>query len=181
MRKKLRKEIEFLKDDIKLLEKKLDKQSDANYELRKIADFLLEHDRSDVVIRNVGGLWANKVFEENDIEVSFLDHIHIRTVRIGLAFCNRAEVIKHEGDRIVIKAYNSENKDIFAYYRITKYNGEVVNVTEYYQKEEPTTAANPDTPTGTDFKYFTAEQVRMMSQEEVKANYSDVLKSMKKW
>lgn len=33
----------------------------------------------------------------------------------------------------------------------------------------------------TDFKYFTAEQVRNMSQEEVTENYSDIMKSMKKW
>lgn len=36
-------------------------------------------------------------------------------------------------------------------------------------------------PTETDFKYFTAEQVRNMSQKEVKENYSDIMKSMKKW
>lgn len=44
-----------------------------------------------------------------------------------------------------------------------------------------TTVANPDTPTETDFKYFTAEQVRNMSQKEVRENYSDIMKSMKKW
>ena len=51
-----------------------------------------------------------------------------------------------------------------------------------FEKEaEPTTVANPDTPTETDFKYFTAEQVRNMSQKEVKENYQDIMKSMKKW
>ena len=88
---------------------------------------------------------------------------------------------------------------------------------EKSKQEEPTTVANPDTPTTscencakksscklqnkvnfselipkmivcdeftpteTDFKYFTAEQVRNMSQKEVKENYSDIMKSMKKW
>lgn len=47
--------------------------------------------------------------------------------------------------------------------------------------KKATTVANPDTPTETDFKYFTAEQVRNMSQKEVKENYSDIMKSMKKW
>jgi hypothetical protein len=37
------------------------------------------------------------------------------------------------------------------------------------------------TPTETDFKYFTADQVRNMSGKEVKENYSDIMKSMKKW
>jgi hypothetical protein len=49
------------------------------------------------------------------------------------------------------------------------------------KKENTTTVANPDTPTETDFKYFTAEQVKNMSQKEVKENYSDIIKSMKKW
>lgn len=37
------------------------------------------------------------------------------------------------------------------------------------------------TPTKTKSKYFTAEQVRNMSQKEVKENYADIMKSMKKW
>lgn len=49
------------------------------------------------------------------------------------------------------------------------------------RKEQPPTVANPDTPTEPDFKYFTAEQVRNMSQKEVKENYQDIMKSMKKW
>ena len=52
---------------------------------------------------------------------------------------------------------------------------------EKSKQEEPPTVANPDTPTETDFKYFTAEQVRNMSQKEVKENYQDIMKSMKKW
>ena len=52
---------------------------------------------------------------------------------------------------------------------------------EKVKQEEPTTVANPDTPTKTDFKYFTAEQVRNMSQKEVRENYRDIMKSMKKW
>ena len=47
--------------------------------------------------------------------------------------------------------------------------------------KKATTVANPDTPTETDFKYFTAEQVRNMSRSEVLANYDDIMKSMKKW
>ena len=52
---------------------------------------------------------------------------------------------------------------------------------EKSKQEENTTVSNPDTPTETDFKFFTAEQVRNMSQKEVKENYSDIMKSMKKW
>jgi hypothetical protein len=37
----------------------------------------------------------------------------------------------------------------------------------------------PDTNVGD--KYFTAEQVRAMSREEVRKNYSAIMESMKKW
>lgn len=49
------------------------------------------------------------------------------------------------------------------------------------QTEKTTTDDKADTPAETDFKYFTAEQVRKMSQSEVKANYSDIRKSMELW
>ena len=52
---------------------------------------------------------------------------------------------------------------------------------EKMRQEEPPTVTNPDTPTETDFKYFTAEQVRNMSRKEVRENYKDIMKSMKKW
>ena len=49
------------------------------------------------------------------------------------------------------------------------------------KKENTTTVANPDTPTETDFKYFTADQVRNMSQKEVRENYTDIMKSINFW
>jgi hypothetical protein len=58
---------------------------------------------------------------------------------------------------------------------------EMVEILENEKQEEPPTVANPDTPTETDFKYFTADQVRNMSQKEVKENYRYIMKSMKKW
>lgn len=58
---------------------------------------------------------------------------------------------------------------------------EMVEILENEKQEEPPTVANPDTPTETDFKYFTAEQVRNMSQKEVKENYQNIMKSIEKW
>ena len=52
---------------------------------------------------------------------------------------------------------------------------------EKSNQEEPPTVANSDTPTETDFKYFTAEQVRNMSQKEVRENYTDIMKSINFW
>lgn len=181
MRKKYKREINLLREDVERLEKKLDVKSDALFEDRKLIDFLLEHDRNDVVIHNVGGIVWDCMACSNDIEVEYISHIAIKRVRISMGLCNKAEIIQNECEKIVIKTYNRDEPNIFAYYRIIKYSGEVADVTEYYPKEEPPTVANSDTPTETDFKYFTAEQVRNMSRSEVLANYDDIMKSMKKW
>ena len=217
MRKKYKREINLLREDVDRLEKKLDTKSDALFEQRKLIDFLLEHDRNDVVIHTVGGIvWGCSTYE-NDIEVEYISHIAIKRVRIAMGLCNKAKVMENDGEKIVIKTYNKDEPKWCSYYRIIKYSGEVADVTEYYPNEEPPTVANPDTPTTscenctkksscklqnkvnfselmpkmivcdeftpteTDFKYFTAEQVRNMSQKEVKENYSDIMKSMKKW
>lgn len=181
MRKNYKKEIKLLREDVDRLEKKLDAKSDALFEQRKLIDFLLEHDRNDVVIHNVGGIvWGASTYA-NDIEVEYISHIAIKRVKISMGLCNEAKVIKNEEEKIVIKTYNKDEPKWCFYYRIIKYSGEVADVTEYYPNEELPTVANPDTPTETDFKYFTAEQVRNMSQKEVKENYSDIMKSMKKW
>ena len=181
MRKNYKREINLLREDVDRLEKKLDAKSDALFEDRKLIDFLLEHARNDVVIHNVGGIvWGVSTYS-NEIEVEYISHIAIKRVRIAIGLCNEAKVIQNEGEKIVIKTYNKDEPKCCSYYRIIKYSGEVADVTEYYQQEEPTTVANPDTPIETDFKYFTAEQVRNMSLKEVKENYQDIMKSMKKW
>jgi hypothetical protein len=176
MRKNYKREINLLREDVERLEKKLDVKSDELYEQRKCIDFLLEHDRNDVVIHNVGGIvWGCSTYA-NDIEVEYISHIEIKRVRISMRLFNEAnviateaKVIENEGEKIVIKTYNKDEPEYCHYYRIIKYSGEVADVTEYYQQTE------------TDFKYFTAEQVRNMSQKEVKENYSDIMKSMEKW
>lgn len=181
MRKNYKREINLLREDVDRLEKKLDAKSDALFEQRKLIDFLLEHDRNDVVIHNVGGIMWDCSTYANDIEVEYISHIAIKRVRISMGLCDEAKVMENCGEKIVIKTYNKDEPKWCFYYRIIKYSGEVADVTEYYQQEEPPTVANPDTPTETDFKYFAAEQVRNMSQKEVKENYSDIMKSMKKW
>lgn len=181
MRKNYKREINLLREDVDRLEKKLDVKSDALFEDRKLIDFLLEHDRNDVVIHNVGGIVWGVSNYSNEIEVEYISHIAIKRVRIAVGSCNEAKVIQNEGEKIVIKTYNEDEPKRCSYYRIIKYSGEVADVTEYYQQEEPTTVDNSDTPNETDFKYFTAEQVRNMSLKEVKENYKDIMKSMKKW
>lgn len=59
--------------------------------------------------------------------------------------------------------------------------GHICKAIKKHNADKPTTDDKSDTPTETDFKHFTAEQVRKMSQSEVRANYSDIMKSMKLW
>lgn len=188
MRKKWEDEIRKLNDEIELLEKKLDIKSDALFEHQKLIYFLSEHDRTDVEIVSIGGAiytfdsWRRFGDEyTNTIEVRYIWGKELKEIKIDTRICHKIELISNDKMRIVIKATNEENTEQFVYYRITKCSGEVADVSEYYPKEEPTTVAKPDTPTETDFKYFTAEQVRNMSQKEVRENYSDIMKSMEKW
>ena len=185
MRKKLRTEIEKLKNDVEVLEKKLDVKSGALYEQQKVINFLCEHDKDDVVVLGSGGLFptgliycADRIGEENFC-IQYLCHTFLKSVNICLSGENHIEVIDKCNDKIVIKAIDKNNEKSFRCFRITKHNGDITEVTEYYQT--PTTDDKADTPTESDFKYFTADQVRKMSEIEVKANYSDIRKSMELW
>ena len=185
MRKKWKDEIQKLKNDVELLKTKLDIKSDALFKHQKLIYFLREHDRKDVEIVNIGGgcysLGGLYRIDEyaNNIEVRYIWGKELKEIKIDTRICHKIELISNDERHIVIKATNEENAEQFVYYRITKYSGEVADVTEYYPK--PTTDDKADTPTETDFKYFTAEQVRNMSQKEVIENYNDIMKSMKKW
>lgn len=101
---------------------------------------------------------------------------------IGLEIkVDSAEVTRKAVQRIIDEA--DWNDDVSEEYKngFYEFGNAVLKFLDKYceeeksNQEEPTTVANPDTPTETDFKYFTAEQVRNMSQKEVKENYQDIL------
>ena len=185
MRKNYKREINLLREDVDRLEKTLDVKSDALYEQRKLIDFLCKHDRNDVVVYNCGclipmGTVMMDGYEcENSFEIVYLWYANLMTAKIALRNCEEIKVIENCKDKIVIKAIDVNDKKRFRCFRITKHNGDIVEVTEYYQT--PTTDDKADTPTETDFKYFTVDQVRNMSQKEVKENFTAIMKSMKKW
>jgi hypothetical protein len=154
MRKNYKREINLLREDVDRLEKKLDAKSDALFEHQKLIYFLSEHDRTDVEIVSIGGAiytfdsWR-RVGDEytNNIEVRYIWGRQLKEIKIDTRICHKIELISNDKMHIVIKATNEEYTEQFVYYRITKCSGEVADVTEYYPKEEPTTVANPDTPT----------------------------------
>lgn len=173
MRKKTETAIKVLNEKIEHLEEKL--------------NFLLNHDRNDVVL-NVPALMGY------NLTAKYIDSERIMNVKIagcfwaeggldGMVFAlpNNPKVIENTDEKFVVKVENKDNLFTPRYYRVIRYSGEVADVTEYYKQEEPTTDTNPDTPTETDFTYFTAEQVRNMSHKEVRDNYSNIRKSMELW
>lgn len=96
--------------------------------------------------------------------------------------------LKNPAYSFIAKEMECDDKGISV--KITTVDDEIFEVSphnivvQHLNKDKdapPPTVANPDTPTETDFKYFTAYQVRNMSQKEVKENYADIMKSMKKW
>lgn len=196
-------------------------------EQRQLIDFLLEHDRKDIIFNiptnplyNVMGycLEATYIYTNKISVAKIMGNIWVENDGgYNIAVPNKAEVIENDDEKFVVKVQNKDNLFAPRYYRVVKHNSQVADVTEYYPQEEPPTDANPDapttscencakksncklqnkvnfselmpkmivcdefTPTENDFEYFTADQVRKMSQKEVKENYKDIMKSMKKW
>lgn len=164
-------------------------------EQRELIDFLLQHDRNDVVLD-----WTAERFNVYTV-IKYIYDNKIKVVSTKLPYeYNGYEVIENTKEKVVLKISFYTFVQSHKFYKITKKDGIIMDITDIVNKtkederkkveaelkekpkqEEPPTVANTDTPTETDFKYFTAEQVRNMSQKEVKENYSDIMKSMKKW
>lgn len=170
MRKKTEIAINELNEKIKQLENELQKQ----YVINK---FLLNHDRKDVVV---------VCYPFDYIALTYVYGNELKFPCISNFFYEQdVEVETNTSETIVLKIKDMGLSRASKFIKVKKSSGEWLDITDVIiaerKKEEPTTVANPDTPTETDFKYFTAEQVRNMSQKEVKENYSDIMKSMKLW
>lgn len=183
MRKKTELAIKVLNEKVEKLENELQNQ-------RKVIGFLSNHDRNDIElfvpndkgIGLIGGCILAKYIYRGDLheaKIACSYWTENEAKELVLAPANKATVIEISEERFVVKVENIENLFEPKYFRVTKSNNKITLVSEYYQK--PAAVANPDTPTETDFKYFTADQVRNMSPKEVKENFADIMKSMKKW
>ena len=180
-----------MRKSFKELCKEVTKNREELKEQRELIDFLLEHDRKDIIFNiptnpcynAIGYCLEAKYIYSNKISVAKITG-NICVENDGgytIAIPNKAEVIENDDEKFVVKVSNKDNLFKSIYYKVFKQNGKVADVTEYYPNEEAPTVSNPNTPTEPDFKYFTAGQVRNMSQKEVNENYLDIMKSMKKW
>lgn len=170
MRKKTEIAIKVLNEKVEKLENELQKQ----YVINK---FLLNHDRKDVVV---------DCYRFDYIALTYVYGNELKFPCISNFFCEQyVEVETNTSETIVLKITDMGLRRASKFIKVKKSSGEWLDITdviiEERKKKEHTTVANTDTPTETDFKYFTAEQVRKMSPTEVRENYSDIMKSMKKW
>jgi hypothetical protein len=170
MRKKTEIAIKVLNEKIKKLENELQKQYVIN-------EFLLNHDRKDVVV---------DCYRFDYIALTYVYGNELKFPCIPNFFYEQeVEVETNTSETIVLKIKDMGLRREVMFIKVKKSSGEWLDITDVIiaerKKEEPPTVANPDTPTEPDFKYFTADQVRNMSHKEVRENYSNIMKSMKKW
>jgi hypothetical protein len=145
---------------IKVLNNKIEEQ-------RKLLDFLLQHDRNDVVLDRK----AESYSVYTVIKYIYDNKIKVVSTKLPYEY-NGYEVIENTKEKIFLKISFYTFAQSYKFYKITKKDGiimditdianktkEIVNKTkederkkveaeleEKLKKEEPTTVANPDTP-----------------------------------
>lgn len=137
----------------------------------ELIDFLCQNDRKAIAFehRFYGGYVQSFV--------KFIYNKELKVIELPCRINCWYEVVED-------KEYYCVIKETTSYYKIEKESGQITSITDFYKEKKPeitTTDEKADTPTETDFTYFTPEQVRKMSHKEVRENYSDIMKSMKKW
>ena len=157
--------------------KEVTENREALKEQRELIDFLLEHDRNDVVLDWKGECYGLYIV----IKYIYDNKIKVASTKVPFQY-GGYEVIENTTEKTIIKfLFNYTFANVYKFYKITKKDGIIMDITDIVNKtkederkkveaeleekskqEEPTTVANPDTPTETDFKYFTAEQVSKM-------------------
>ena len=128
---------------------------------KELIDFLLEHDRNDVVLD-----WSAERFNVYTV-IKYIYDNKIKVVSTKLPYeYGDYEVIENTTEKIVIKFLFYTFTQAYKFYKITKKDGIIMDITdivnktkeeerkkvedeleEKAKKEEPTTVANPDTPT----------------------------------
>ena len=163
---------------------------------KDLIDFLLEHDRNDVVLD-----WKAESYSVYTV-IKYIYDNKIKVVSTKLPYeYSGYEVIENTKEKIVLKISLYTFALAYKFYKITKKDGIIMDITDIVNKtkederkkveteleeksnptETPTTDDKGDTPTETDFTYFTAEQVRNMSHKDFKENITAIMKSMKSW
>ncbi len=129
---------------------------------KELIDFLLEHDRSDVVIDWTSNGWCVLY---TVIKYIYDNKIKVVSTKLPYGY-NGYEVIENTKEKIVIKISFYTFAQAYKFYKITKKDGIIMDITDIVNKtkederkkveaeleerskqEEPPTVANSDTPT----------------------------------
>lgn len=110
-------------------------------EQRELIDFLLQHDRNDVVLDKSYDKWFDYLI------VSYIYDKTIKKVSISVGYrFFDSEIIENDKEKIIIKCSYNSVAGYPKYYKITKSNGISMDITDIYKEKLPT-VANPDTYT----------------------------------
>lgn len=94
-------------------------------EHRELIDFLLEHDRNDVVLDKSYDSWS--VY----LVVSYIYKKTIKkvSVNVGYKFFD-SDIIENDKEKIIIKCSDNSVVEYSKYYKITKSNGVAMDITD---------------------------------------------------
>ena len=105
-------------------------------EQRELIDFLLEHDRNDVALDKSYDMWSVYLI------VRYIYKKELKTTSVNLVdkFFD-TEIIENDKEKIIIKCSYKDTIKYSRYYKITKSNSVLMDITDIY-KEEPQTIVN---------------------------------------
>lgn len=105
-------------------------------EQRELIDFLLEHDRNDVVLDKSYDMWSVYLI----VRYIYKKELKTISVNVGYKFFD-SEIIENDKEKIIIKCSYNSAVEYSKYYKITKSNGVSMDITDIY-KEKPTTVSH---------------------------------------
>lgn len=110
-------------------------------EQRELIDFLLQHDKNDVVLNKSYDAWSTH------LTVSYIYDKTIEKVSIHFAYrFFDPKIIENDKEKIIIKCSYNSVVEYYKYYKITKSNGVSMDITDIYKEKLPT-VVNLDTST----------------------------------
>lgn len=121
--------------------KEVTQNREALKEQRELINFLLEHDRNDVVLDKSYDGWYVYLI----VRYIYKKELKTTSVNVGYKFFDTV-IIENDKEKIIIKCLYNSVIEYSKYYKITKSNGVSMDITDIYKEELPT-VANLDTPT----------------------------------
>ena len=131
---------------------------------------LIQAPTADVVPRSEVDQWYHEYHVIKD-ELKQEKMYHKETEKLADKYCAELQTAKTE---VVREIFDEIEKLFFA-------NGVFIHIQSYNELKKKYTPTETQKSKAEDHEFFTPEEVRAMSMDEVRANYSKILNSMSKW